>query len=538
MYTDKKRSEVHDQIHRQEHQLFAHVLTPDLFVQAALMCGLRVIASPLNLINLVWLALSAARNPTLSFSALLECPLKRLRDNERFPGSTLDHSIDDANQQRGHQQRGPKARHAHKKTCSQRGCHSPHASAAENVSEEAFVKARRRLPTEFWVALFLLLGQRFEALHAEVLRWGRFRLLALDGTGLRLPDYPALRAHFGTANNGKGSHNAQARLVLLLLPLARFPLAYTLQPFKVGEATMARQLLCGLRPDDLVLLDAGFRSYGVLAQIHQQGAFFCLRLSQKLNLKVVETLGSKNDVLVEWQPKDSRGQWRREELPKSIRLRRLTYPSKGFRPLQLLTNVLSAQEVPYEKWWGLSLSEEGEVLARGLYNFRWEIETTYRELKVEQQLEGSLRSRTAEGIEYEVAGHVLHYLLMRWLLAEAAVSAGVSPLRLSFQEALRESQAMAPAFPLASESWVQQTLRPRLRQRIACHVVPERPGRTYPRSAKERRAQKRTNTTKFRRQQRAKAKARPKRQAKSRPWFGDGWDLRGRHAAPAPPDQG
>jgi hypothetical protein len=535
MFIDKTRSAIHNEIRRQEQQLFAHLLTPDLFVQAALMCGLSIVASPLNLINLVWLALSAARHPELSFAALLDLPVNALRDDERFAASDLHQRIDDANRQR--QPRGKK-RHAHQKTCTQRRCHSPHAGAAEKVSTAAFVTARRRMPSEFWVALFVLLGQRFTDLYADTVRWGRFRLLAVDGTGVPLPDYPALREHFGTAKNGHGSHNAQARLVLLLLPLARFPLAYTLQPFTVGESTMARQLLQGLRANDLVLLDAGFRSYGVLAQIQRQDAYFCLRLSQKLNLKVLETLGSKNDVLVQWQPRDNRGKWRREGLPKSLRLRRLTYHSKGFRPLHLLTNVLSAQQVPYEKWWGLSVSEEGEVLARGIYHFRWEIETTYRERKVEQQLEGSLRSRSVEGIAYEVAGHVLHYLLMRWVIAEAAQAAQVSPLRLSFQEALRESQAMSPAVVVASAGWVEQTLRPRLLQRIGSHVVTERPGRTYPRRRQERRAAKRASTAKFRRQEKAKAKAGGKRQAKSRPWFGDGWDLRGRKADPDPPPQG
>src|SRR5262249_26974770 len=109
--------------------------------------------------------------------------------------------------------------------------------------------------------------------------------------------------------------------------------------------------------------------------------------------------------------------WRKEGLPRSIELRLLTYKTRGFRPVQLLTNVLSEQEVSAEQFWGLSVSAEGQVLSKGLYNIRWEIEIIYRELKVEQGLEGGLRSRTAEGIHYEVAGHVLYYLLVRWLLA-------------------------------------------------------------------------------------------------------------------------
>jgi hypothetical protein len=460
--------------------------------------------------------------------------LHSLRDDERFAGSSVGRLLADADSHSPRDRGDGKAPHKHKGRCQSRLRHDPRRTAGQPASPAAFAQARNRMPPAFWLALFVLLGQRFGAAHDQVIRWGRFRLMALDGTRISLPDYPALRHHFGTANNSTGSHNAQARLVLLQLPLARLPLAYALKPVKIGEPTMARQLLKGLGPDDLVLLDAGFRSYGVLAQIQRQGASFCVRLGQKLNLKVLRKLGSKDDVLVQWQPKDSRGQWRKEGLDKSIRMRRLTYRSKGFRPLVLLTNVLSAQEVPYEKWWGLTVSQEGEVLARGLYHFRWEVETTYRELKVEQKLEGSLRSRTPEGIDYEVAGHILYYLLIRWIIVEAAVAAGVSPLRLSFQEATREINQMTPQTLLASAEWLQQTLRPRLLQRIAEHVVRQRPGRSFPRAARARRASKRAKTAQFRRAHKDKARRQKKagRLPKPRPCFGDGWDLRGPINAP------
>jgi hypothetical protein len=319
--------------------------------------------------------------------------------------------------------------------------------------------------------------------------------------------------------------------VLLQFPQARLPYAYLLQPIRSGESSMARQLLPGLRPLDLILLDAGFLCYGLLWQVHRQGAFFCLRLKKKLNLRTIKELRKEtggNDVLVEWTPKDSRGHWRKEKLPRAMTLRLLTYQAAGFRPLRLLSNVLSEQEVPHEQFWGLGISAEGEVLFKGLYNMRWEIETTYLELKVQQQLEGGLRSRTPEGIDYEVAGHILYYLLLRWLLVEAAVPVGLSPLRLSFTGALRELEGKWPAAVVASQPWLQQTLRPRLLACLASHPVEERPGRTAPRGEKARRADKRAKDA----EQAKRAKADAKRKARPRPWFGQGWNLAGPTASP------
>ena len=509
MFTDSKRAEVQDEMRRRDQALFDHILTPALFFQAARMCGLSLVLSPLNLIHLVWLAVSAARNPRQCFADILTLPRKTLQDHESFSGSPLAELLEDARPPGGKASR-----------------HDPRKGAGQTVSEAAFSKARQRMPSAFWVALFVLLNERFLSLYPQVVRWQRFRLMALDGTEVLLPDWPALRGHFGSPRNASGSHGPQARLVLLQYPLARLPRAYALEPRSRGESSLARQLLQGLGSDDLVLLDAGFLCYGLLCQIHQQDASFCLRLKKSLNLRRVKELSNQTggrDLLVVWSPKDSRGQWRKEGLPRSLRLRLLTYRAKGFRPLRLLTNVLSAQEVPYQQWWGLSVSEEGEVLCKGVYNLRWEIETTYLELKVQQGLEGGLRSRTPEGISYEVAGHVLYYLLVRWVMVEAASAAGVTPLRLSFQGALEEINGQWASAMVASRNWLEQTLRPRLWERVGGHRVEERPGRTAPRGVQARRAAKRVRDAK-----RAKAaKARPKKPPRPRPWFGHGWNLEG-----------
>ena len=513
MFTDSKRAEAFDGIRRHDQAIFEHILIPDLFFQAARMCGLSIVGSPLNLINLVWLAVSAARNPKQCFADILNLSRKTLQDHESFSGSPLAKLLEDSGPPGGKTSR-----------------HDPRKGAGEPVSEAAFSKARQRMPSEFWIALFVLLGERFLTLFPEVVRWRRFRLMAADGTEISLPDWAALRKHFGTPSNASGSHGPQARLVLLQYPLARLPRAYALEPRAIGENTMARSLLQGLSKEDLVLLDAGFLCYGLLCQIDKQDAFFCLRLKKRLNMRQIKQLRKETgdrDVLVEWTPKDSRGQWRKERLPQSMELRLLTYHAKGFRPLQLLTNVVSAEEVPYQEWWGLSISEEGEVLWKGAYNLRWEIEITYLELKVHQGLEGGLRSRTPEGIYYEVAGHVLYYLLVRWLMVEAAQKAGVSPLRLSFTAALEEINGQWPSAVVASRVWLEKKLRPRLLERVGGHRVVERPGRTAPRGVKARRAAKRALDAKF-----AKAaKSRRKKTPRPRPWFGRGWNLTG----PLPP---
>jgi hypothetical protein len=154
-------------------------------------------------------------------------------------------------------------------------------------------------------------------------------------------------------------------------------------------------------------------------------------------------------------------------------LRLIDYQIKGFRPSQLVTNVLDPQQLS---------REEMVEMQPGLYHQRWQIETTFAEMKVQQGMEENLRGRTPEAIRYEVAGHVLLYLLVRWLMVEAATAHDLAdPLRISFQGALRELSQMSQTLLLASPQRVATVLLPRLLKRIASHQVPWRPGRRYPR---------------------------------------------------------
>jgi hypothetical protein len=269
---------------------------------------------------------------------------------------------------------------------------------------------------------------------------------------------------------------------MLQSPLTRLPVAYELQPMKIGEVTMARRLVNRLRRDDLVLLDSGYCSYGLLCDIQQRRAFFCIRMQRKLNLRTRRSLLTRCDRLVRWAPKDSRGLWRREGLPRSLDLRLIEYCVPGYRTIKLLTNMLSPRRLSYADFTRLTtMPGVGERLLPGLYHQRWQIETSFDELKNDHGLEGGLRSKTPEGIAYEVAGHVTLYLLVRWLIVQAAVQHGLDPLRISFCNALRELKGMWPTLVISSPCWVQQTLLPRLLERIASHVVPFRPGRSYAR---------------------------------------------------------
>jgi hypothetical protein len=329
----------------------------------------------------------------------------------------------------------------------------------------------------FWIALIVLLADRFVDEHDDLIRWKHFRLLAMDGTLLSLPRYQALRDHFGAARGRRGGRTPQVRMVMLQFPLARLPYRYGIAPKRTAEKTMAMSLLENLRRDDLLLMDRGFWSFGLFSEIQRKGAFFATRKIEQVKLEVVRSLG-KNDSLVRLTP--TAAKWKKGPWPESLVLRRIDYQMRGFRPSALITNVIDPKVISKDEWVGMTQHEAGEVLWHSVYRKRWEIETTFSELKVRQEM-NTLRGHTPGSIYYEIGSHMLLYLMVRWLMVEAAQASGLDPLRLSFTEALREIRDILPMLTTCSVSRVRSILLPRLLDRITEHTVPYRPGRHYPR---------------------------------------------------------
>jgi len=457
MFTDEQRGSVWQQIRQIDLRAFASILTPQVLAAAAGECGLALGPTALNAATLTWLGISAALRPALSFCKVLVATFRLLRDMDRLPKPSAE--------SRSRRCRRPSRR---------RSKYDPRREPSADPTEEAFAQARAPLPQRWWVALLLVLGRIFDSRYGPLLRYRGFRLLSLDGTCLSLDRWKELGRHFGCARNQRGTPRPQARMVMLLLATVRMPWRYELTPRGEGEPTVAARLLRELEKNDLVLMDRLFFNYGLFAQIQAAEAFFAIRRPKAPRLRTIASLGP-HDRLVSWSPAARR--WKNAR----ITLRVIDYQIKGFRRSAIVTNVLDAQRISRTQFLGLSGSETWMTEHdTGLYHRRWEIETAFRELKRVQQMQGKLRGRTPAAIQYEVAGHVLLYLLTRWLMVEAAVTHGKDPLRLSFTDALREVNYAAGVLVLCTPSQQQRLVHHMLAE-IARHEVPPRPGRHYPR---------------------------------------------------------
>ena len=228
MFKDELRDKVWNEIRQSDLRTFARQLTPEVFAEAAEQSKARIGSSALNVVNLVWLGISAAMQHACNFAFVLTTTLKLLEDQQGFAETPLGKEKKKAGR-RAKRKQGKRRR---------KSKHDPRREDPTQVSEEAFSQARQRMPLGFWMALLTILAKRFQRDRGEHSSYRGFRLLAIDGTTLHLSNYKQLREHYGKPKNGRRKQAApQARMVMLTLPGTRIPLAYEVAPLADIETT-------------------------------------------------------------------------------------------------------------------------------------------------------------------------------------------------------------------------------------------------------------------------------------------------------------
>ena len=119
----------------------------------------------------------------------------------------------------------------------------------------------------------------------------RWRLLAIDGFEIDLPDSKENAAEFGYAGSGDNrSAFPKARVVALAECGTHAFVAAEVDAYCVGEKTLAQRLYPRLRADELLTADRGFYSWQAWDTAAATGAALLWRAPTQLDLPVVRVL--------------------------------------------------------------------------------------------------------------------------------------------------------------------------------------------------------------------------------------------------------
>lgn len=169
--------------------------------------------------------------------------------------------------------------------------------------KSAFIKSRRKLPTEALMEIFERAVHQAFAMAEKIASttWRGFRVMAIDGTKKNLPHSEELVAEYGTPF---GAHYPQLLTGVLYDVLAKIPRNLMWGSYASSERDMALELIKDLGEGDLLLLDRGFPSFELFADLLARGINFMARLQHNgLFKKISEYLATGHrDGIVTLEP--------------------------------------------------------------------------------------------------------------------------------------------------------------------------------------------------------------------------------------------
>jgi hypothetical protein len=358
------------------------------------------------------------------------------------------------------------------------------AGESGSAKTDPYCKARDRLPEALCAELARESGQE---LHKRVGVWGPILkgrpVKIVDGTTGSMPD---------TAENQKEYPQQSAQKPGLGFPILRWVALISLScgavldvamgPYagkRTGETALLRQLLGGLRAGDVLLGDACYSNYWMIALVLERGVDVVMYHDGKrrIDFRTGKRLG-RDDHVVSWE-KPKRPQWMDQScydrLPAQLSIRevRVEVSQRGFRTrrLILVTTLLDAVEYPRED-------------LAAAYRARWNAELDLRSIKQVMQMD-VLRCKTPARVRKEIWMHMLAYNLVRKLMAEAAAANNLCPRDISFKGTLQTLNSFAACgWSCSAKTWRQ--LYGAILRAVATHRVRDRPDRVEPRAIKRR----------------------------------------------------
>lgn len=329
---------------------------------------------------------------------------------------------------------------------------------ADPVSS-ALAQARRRIGVKPLRELFDLL----RGPAAGAARWRGLLVCAIDGTSMFTPDSAANLAAFGRVGGGNGpSGYPMLRMLTVVACGTRTVLDAVFGTLSVGETNYAPKLLGCLHQGMLLLADRNFAAAKLIEQVAATGADLLFRCKTNRQLPNIGHCGDGS-----WLSRIGTTTVRVIDAQVVVRL--AGGPPRTERYL-LITTLTDHRRYPAT-----------DLIT--LYHQRWEIETSYLELKSTILGGRVLRARTPDGIAQEIYALLVTYQALRIAMSDATATATCTADRAGFSIALNTARdQVIQATGIIADTTID--LIGKIGQAVLDHLLPARRRRTSPRVVK------------------------------------------------------
>ena len=347
--------------------------------------------------------------------------------------------------------------------------------AEVHVTQQSFSEARQKIRWQAFRELFIAIVDHIYTGFYET--WHGYRVMAIDGSKIQIPDDNKLKAYFGTT--GKGSTAATAQASALYDVLNNFIMDAQLEPISFGERELAMRHIdvLGEMPSfekELILFDRGYASFDLIKTLIGRGINYVMRVKKKFNTDIDQL--EKGDHRIVLSNKDG----------EEIEVRVIKFMLESGEEEMLVTDV-------FDKRMGIKAF-------KALYFLRWPIETKYNEIKNKLEVE-NFSGRTVEAIRQD-------FFITMYMSNVASVACWEAQDTVEEARKLKANKYyyhvnVSHAIGTLKDRLIMAIMEPNDTARIKKiekildllikHVIPKRPNRSKPRNPLPRKAKFRHN---------------------------------------------
>jgi len=231
------------------------------------------------------------------------------------------------------------------------------------ISKQAFSVNRQKINPHAFIELNDRINQVIYQECDEYILWNGYRLSAVDGTTLELPNTEELRKEFGYAQNQR-SQVARAKATCIFDLKNTIVIKSKIDRVGTSEREMAKELILDMIKDsnfkELILFDRGYPSNELITTLIENKVYFVMRSASNHYIKKINPQKNDQKIIIKYKNKDY-----------LVRVIKFKLDS-GIEEI-LLTNLFD-ENYKVEDF-------------KALYFMRWGIEVKYDELKNRLEIE-------------------------------------------------------------------------------------------------------------------------------------------------------
>lgn len=351
--------------------------------------------------------------------------------------------------------------------------------SVREVTDGAFCRARMKLRHSAFEELSQTAVNQAYGSMACVERIAGYRILAVDGSKVNLPNSPEIGARFDPDGKRPGEGGAPQLLLSQCYDIVNgLILDVAIAPGASCERRTAMAHLRHVGEDDIVLLDRGYPAHWFLRAVNDTGAKFVARATVSFSNAVIDFVASGEDSALLDLPytDESRDPCRQFDLdPAPLRVRAVRVVLCTGEVEVLLSNFVEEDYPP-------------DLLSE-LYRLRWGVEEGFKRLKSPLELE-NFSGRSVESVLQDIHAKVflanmtvITVLPVRETVAKQTVNRKLA-YDVNWTTAISKVRG-AGVFLFLGQGLVQ--LVQQLQDAVAECLSPVRPGRSSPRDMKRKR---------------------------------------------------